>query len=249
MKKKENETGDAGAGAGADIDAGAIIGAGAETETEEARVRHALLDGLMRFEQMKNRFYAFKFSRHGAMGDTHRGQGRVMAILKMQNKEIEQRELGYLLGMSKQALAMLLCKLEDKGYISRTASPDDRRASKVSLTAEGAKIANEIPQHRDKRGRGFSALLTEEQKTLTELLAKLTEGFRKVLEENGADTSGCGAGRGAEHMGMFHHSAANGAAWTGCGAGHMGFHRRIHRHCCALPDFASHHCRHGHMHI
>jgi DNA-binding MarR family transcriptional regulator len=224
MKKKENETEEAGVG-------------GAGEETEEARVRHALLDGLVRFEQMKNRFYAFKFSRHGAMGDIYRGQGRVMAILKMQNKEIEQRELAYLLGMSKQALAMLLCKLEDKGYISRTASADDRRASKVSLTAEGAKIANETPQHGDKRGRGFSALSVGEQKTLTELLAKLTEGFRKVLEENGADTAGCGAG----HAGMGFHP---GAAW----AGHIGSHRRMHRHCCASPDFAIlHHCRHGHI--
>ncbi len=44
----------------------------------------------------------------------YKGQGRVLALLKMQ-PEIMQKELGYLLDISTQALAELLNKLEKKG--------------------------------------------------------------------------------------------------------------------------------------
>ena len=50
--------------------------------------------------------YAFR-----PYGDSRRGQGRVLAILKMQ-PEISQKELLYLLDMRPQSLGELLSKLE-----------------------------------------------------------------------------------------------------------------------------------------
>jgi len=66
----------------------------------------------------------------------HRGQGRVLAILKMK-PEISQKELTYLLGMSKQSLAELLSKLEKSGYITREPSEEDKRVVTIKLTDEG----------------------------------------------------------------------------------------------------------------
>jgi DNA-binding MarR family transcriptional regulator len=68
--------------------------------------------------------------------DTQQGQGRVLALLKMK-PEITQKELTFLMGMSRQALAELLTKLERQGLIEREASTDDRRVVVVRLTKKG----------------------------------------------------------------------------------------------------------------
>ncbi|MCL2780471.1 MAG: MarR family transcriptional regulator [Actinomycetia bacterium] len=68
--------------------------------------------------------------------DPRHGQGRVLALLKIK-PEITQRELTYLLGMSRQSLAELLAKLEKQGLIEREASADDRRILIVRLTEAG----------------------------------------------------------------------------------------------------------------
>ena len=62
----------------------------------------------------------------GSAYNRHRGQGRVLGILRMK-PELSQRELTYLLNMSKQALAELLFKLEKSGYITREPSEEDKR--------------------------------------------------------------------------------------------------------------------------
>ncbi|MCL1835733.1 MAG: MarR family transcriptional regulator [Oscillospiraceae bacterium] len=72
----------------------------------------------------------------GRKYDAHRGQGRVLSILRMK-PEISQKELTYLLGMSKQSLAELLSKLEKSGYITRVPSDEDKRVVTIRLTEEG----------------------------------------------------------------------------------------------------------------
>ncbi|MDR2449310.1 MAG: MarR family transcriptional regulator [Prevotellaceae bacterium] len=76
------------------------------------------------------------FMANGRMRNAYRGQGRVLSILKMK-PEISQKELTYLLGVSKQSLAELLAKLEKSGYITRTPSDEDKRAVTVKLTDKG----------------------------------------------------------------------------------------------------------------
>lgn len=51
--------------------------------------------------------------------------------------EITQKELTYLLDMSKQALGELLSKLEKAGYITRKPSEEDRRMIIITLTEKG----------------------------------------------------------------------------------------------------------------
>ena len=56
--------------------------------------------------------------RGSRMSETQRGQGRVLAWLKMQ-PEISRKELAYLLDMRAQSLGELLAKLERIAYIER----------------------------------------------------------------------------------------------------------------------------------
>ncbi len=56
------------------------------------------------------------------IADPARGQGRILAMLKIQPK-IKTRELAYLLGIRQQSLNELLNKLEKSGHVERF-SPD-----------------------------------------------------------------------------------------------------------------------------
>jgi DNA-binding MarR family transcriptional regulator len=115
------------------------------------------------------------------------GQGRILAILKLQ-PEIEQKELGYLLDMSRQALAELLAKLEKSEYITRTQSEKDRRSYVVTLTEAGRKIADQVAAadaDNDDDPLGLSASLNtlspDEQQQLSEYLERISTAIRERL--------------------------------------------------------------------
>lgn len=80
--------------------------------------------------------------------DPSQGQGRVLALLQLQ-PETTQKDLTFLLGMSRQATAELLSKLEKQGLIEREPSAGDKRVVVVRLTEAGkaAEQATERPPH------------------------------------------------------------------------------------------------------
>lgn len=55
-------------------------------------------------------------------------------------------ELAARLRISKQALNHLLGQLEQRGYLSRNADPDDRRSKRITLTPRGTKAITVIRQ-------------------------------------------------------------------------------------------------------
>ena len=74
------------------------------------------LQWLMKRRQMSSQ------AQSGPFADPTRGQGRILAMLKIQ-PEIKTRELAYLLGIRQQSLNELLNKLEKSGHVERF-SPD-----------------------------------------------------------------------------------------------------------------------------
>ena len=72
----------------------------------------------------------------------HRGQGRVIKLLKIHPK-INQKDLSYLLDIRPQSLGELLSKLEKNGYILRTPSENDKRAMIIELTEKGTELPDE----------------------------------------------------------------------------------------------------------
>ena len=53
-------------------------------------------------------------------------------------------ELARRAGVTKQSMMQVVDDLEARGYVSRTADPDDARAKLVTLTAEGRRCATEF---------------------------------------------------------------------------------------------------------
>ena len=133
-----------------------------------------LIDQFFRFQRQLARYQRYYFvSRRdpGALGDQHRGQGRILKLLKLQPKTT-QKELSYLLDMRPQSIGELLSKLERKGYIVRTPSEKDRRVLSVELTASGLEAIEATEEQNNSSGI-FNVLSEEEQDTLSHLMQKL----------------------------------------------------------------------------
>ena len=138
---------------------------------------------------------------HGSMADgrmhnPHRGQGRVLSILKMK-PEISQKELTYLLDMSKQSLAELLSKLERNGYITREPSVEDKRVMTIKLTDEG-KGASAADGENDtfEAAQVLDCLNDEELAAFSEYLSRIIKQYENQFPE--ADYEGR-----RKHMEMF----------------------------------------------
>lgn len=113
----------------------------------------------------------------------YKGQGRVLTLLKMQ-PEIMQKELGYLLDISTQALAELLNKLEKKGYIIREQSEKDRRSFVIKLTDAGREAT---PNEEDDMEYNyleelFECLNDEEQDNLLNYIERIIENIEKEVD-------------------------------------------------------------------
>lgn len=119
-----------------------------ENETDDPRqvAMHQLSTvGMLQLHQSRR---AKRTGRGAPWLDPSQGQGRVLALLQLK-PETTQKDLTFLLGMSRQATAELLSKLEKQGLIEREPSADDKRVVVVRLTEAGtaAEQATERPPH------------------------------------------------------------------------------------------------------
>ena len=105
--------------------------------------------------------------------DTARGQGRILAMLKIQ-PEIATKDLAYLLGIRQQSLNELLNKLEKNGYVERKPSDADKRVMIVHLTEKGKDVEQSQTDYREI----FDCLKPEELEQLSHYLNRLIEAFR-----------------------------------------------------------------------
>lgn len=140
-----------------------------------------LIEQFTRVEWLLHRYHQQNHTHHGPMGDPRRGQGRVLAILKLQ-PEISQKELSYLLNMRPQSLGELLSKLEKSGYITRTPAETDRRVMNIKLTKEGAEVTEAVEQEFS-FDKSFKCLSEEEQKNLSGYLSRIIETLEAQLDD------------------------------------------------------------------
>lgn len=147
-----------------------------------------LIDQFFRFQRQLARYQRHYFINRrdaGALGDQHRGQGRILKLLKLQPKTT-QKELSYLLDMRPQSIGELLSKLERKGYIVRTPSEKDRRVLSVELTEAGLE-AIEATEEQNNNSGIFDVLSEEEQDTLSHLMQKLNTYLDEEMLKQGHD--------------------------------------------------------------
>ncbi|BDR58692.1 MarR family winged helix-turn-helix transcriptional regulator [Xylocopilactobacillus apicola] len=108
---------------------------------ENRDIQHKLmhLQMLLKKWHMKNRVD------HGPFADPMFGQGRVLALLKMQ-ESISTRDLSFLLNIRMQSLNELLNKLEKSGYVEKSLSEEDKRVTIIHLTNKGRDAAEKSPE-------------------------------------------------------------------------------------------------------
>ncbi len=141
-----------------------------------------LYEKLSRLQWLLQRHHLQQHAQHGPMADPTRGQGRVLAMLKMQS-EISTKDLSYLLGIRIQSLNELLNKLEKGGYITRTPSEADRRVMLVQLTEKG----KTEEQPRWDIGDIFNCLSAEEQTLFGEYLDRVISALEAQLGDAAED--------------------------------------------------------------
>lgn len=143
----------------------------------------ALAEQFLRAEKL---FENYRSSR-SKMLDPHRGQGRVLAILR-ENPEISQKKLSFLLDMRNQSLSELLAKLEKAGLVTRVPSEEDRRSMNVKLTREGEALAKKTEETQTDSSRIFDCLSENDRRRLLDILDHLTDELECQLgyaEEDG----------------------------------------------------------------
>ena len=73
-------------------------------------------------------------------------------------------------------MSKVLDKLEGKGWVMRSAKPEDNRVQLLSLTSQGRRILPDLTEIADSNDRAFfNCLNTVEQTTLKTLLQKLAQ--------------------------------------------------------------------------
>lgn len=75
-------------------------------------------------------------------------EANVISLLTTQ-KAMYPSEIGSQLNLSSQFLSQILKRLEGLGYLTRTASPDDKRKTLVSLTTRGKQIVQDSRESRE----------------------------------------------------------------------------------------------------
>ena len=125
------------------------------------------LQWLLHKQQMRN------WAENGPMADTTRGQGRIIAVLKLRDG-ISTRDMSYLLGVRVSSLNELLSKLENSGYITREPSQEDKRVMLVRLTKKGRNERQPEPFDAEDI---FTCLSEEEQKAFGEYLDRIIDAL------------------------------------------------------------------------
>jgi DNA-binding MarR family transcriptional regulator len=84
----------------------------------------------------------------------------------------------------KSTITRVVDRLEAAGLVQRMPDPEDRRAQRVTLTAQGVGIRDQaVALHQNSIVRRFDRLDPTEQHTLTQLLEKLRTGLQLSLTE------------------------------------------------------------------
>jgi DNA-binding MarR family transcriptional regulator len=69
-------------------------------------------------------------------------QSRLLGVLR--DREPTMNELGRLLGLDKSSISGLVDRAERRGLVRRAVSPHDRRAVRVSMTADGRALTSQV---------------------------------------------------------------------------------------------------------
>ena len=188
MEPKMGEDADYDGKRGPDSDAGSDADCNAACDRDQGMGRDKKADGknlsehFLHIGMLLHRYQTEAYKENGPMGSPFKGQGRILAILKLK-PEISHRELSYLLGISTQSMSELLRKLENKGYVKRVPGEHDRRSMDIILTEEGRRAVEQADgfDGRD-TDRLFDCFDNQEQRQFKGFLERLEDEIIRHLD-------------------------------------------------------------------
>jgi DNA-binding MarR family transcriptional regulator len=101
---------------------------------------------------------------------------RQFAALNMirESPDIDQVRLSQMIAMDKTTIVKVIDRLVEKGLITRTRSPTDRRANVLNITPQGQKVLKDIEPLLDRSDQRILAPLGQsDQRKFMELLSQL----------------------------------------------------------------------------
>ena len=111
----------------------------------------------------------------------HRGQHHVLMWLSRTDCIPSQKDIAERLEVSPAAVAVMLGKLEQAGYIERSADDADRRNNRTSITPKGREAVEKT--HRvfsEIDSLMFAGLSEEELRKSSDVLGKMAENLRNI---------------------------------------------------------------------
>ena len=156
----------------------------------------ATYEKLSTLQWLMKRRQMFSQADSGRFADSTRGQGRILAMLKIQ-PEIATKDLAYLLGIRQQSLNELLKKLEKNSYVERRPSEKDRRVMVVHLTEKGKEAQEPEENYQEFLG----CLSPEELQQFGEYLDRIIAAFRMEGRSEDEDTVADWMDKARERMG------------------------------------------------
>ena len=134
-------------------------------------------------ERLNTLFMSIAFAGRASADDWVRNSGLTRQqgfalgfIEENQDRGVIARELAEMSGTTPASVASLLQGLEDRGYITRTPSPNDSRVKLLTVTAEGSRLIEGFEEEMSAaQVRLFSGLSSAEQEQLVTLLERIVE--------------------------------------------------------------------------
>jgi MarR family transcriptional regulator, organic hydroperoxide resistance regulator len=124
------------------------------------------------------RVLAGRLAQHGIAT----GEWSALRVL-WEGENLSQVELASRMKVEKASLTGVLNNMQKKGLIERTIGSDDRRKVKISLTARGRKMKDEIlPYGSMINGMATAGMTTDEIAQLRALFAKLIRNLENAAE-------------------------------------------------------------------
>jgi MarR family transcriptional regulator, lower aerobic nicotinate degradation pathway regulator len=126
---------------------------------------------------------------------------------------IDQVGLSNAIAIDKTTIVGVVDRLVDKGLITRTRSPSDRRTNVLEVTARGLKVLKQIEPMLDRSdGRILAPLNKDEQRTFMQLITKLVRVnnvySRAPLDLDAVDPATAARNREAAAQGLPRRGAA-----------------------------------------
>jgi DNA-binding MarR family transcriptional regulator len=125
---------------------------------------------LVRLAHLANHVFADVSRAHGLTPQ------QVQLLCRLTAKPVGMSELGVALHLEKSSLSGLVDRVERRGLVTRTTDPQDRRACRIGLTAEGRAVG--LRAHREIVARledHASDVTATERRHLIALATRLTD--------------------------------------------------------------------------